>query len=79
MRSNYKKLGQFIRVVDTRNKENRKDNLLGVSTQKVFIDSVANTVGTDFKKYKIVKNINSPTFLIHLVGEIKWVSQCLSR
>ncbi|MCV5334657.1 hypothetical protein OFD71_40885, partial [Escherichia coli] len=28
---------------------------LGVSTQKVFIDSVANTVGTDFKKYKIVK------------------------
>ncbi|GLQ74449.1 restriction endonuclease subunit S [Vibrio parahaemolyticus] len=55
MRSNYKKLGQFIRVVDTRNKENRKDNLLGVSTQKVFIDSVANTVGTDFKKYKIVK------------------------
>lgn len=55
MRSNYKKLGQFIQVVDTRNKENRKDNLLGVSTQKVFIDSVANTVGTDFKKYKIVR------------------------
>ena len=55
MKSNYKKLGQFIRVVDTRNKENRKDNLLGVSTQKVFIDSVANTVGTDFKKYKIVR------------------------
>jgi type I restriction enzyme S subunit len=55
MRSNYKKLGQFIRVVDVRNKENRKDNLLGVSTRKVFIDSVANTVGTDFKKYKIVK------------------------
>lgn len=55
MRSNYKKLGRFIQVVDTRNKENRKDNLLGVSTQKVFIDSVANTVGTDFKKYKIVR------------------------
>tara|TARA_R110001599_G_scaffold109519_1_gene273079 strand:- start:2262 stop:3518 length:1257 start_codon:yes stop_codon:yes gene_type:complete len=55
MRSNYKKLGQFIRVVDVRNKEGREDNLLGVSTRKVFIDSVANTVGTDFKKYKIVK------------------------
>lgn len=55
MRSNYKKLGPFIRVVDIRNKENRKDNLLGVSTQKIFIDSVANTVGTDFKKYKVVK------------------------
>lgn len=55
MRSNYKKLGPFIRVVDIRNKDDHKDNLLGVSTQKVFIDSVANTVGTDFKKYKIVK------------------------
>lgn len=55
MRSNYKKLGQFIRAVDVRNKEDRQDNLLGVSTRKVFIDSVANTVGTDFKKYKIVK------------------------
>ena len=55
MKSNYKKLGQFIRVIDIRNKEDRKDNLLGVSTRKVFIDSVANTVGTDFKKYKIVR------------------------
>ena len=55
MKSNYKKLGQYIREVDVRNKEDRKDNLLGVSTQKVFIDSVANTVGTDFKKYKVVK------------------------
>ncbi len=55
MKSNYKKLGQFIRVIDIRNKEDRKDNLLGVSTQKIFIESVANTVGTDFKKYKIVK------------------------
>lgn len=56
MKSNYKKLGQFIRVIDIRNKENRKDNLLGVSTKKIFIKSVANTVGTDFKKYKVVKN-----------------------
>lgn len=55
MRSNYKKLGQFIRVVDVRNNEGHKDNLLGVSTRKVFIDSVANTIGTDFKRYKIVK------------------------
>lgn len=55
MKSNYKKLGQFISVIDLRNKEGRQDNLLGVSTRKVFIESVANTVGTDFKKYKIVK------------------------
>jgi type I restriction enzyme S subunit len=29
--------------------------LLGVSVQKVFIPSIANTVGTNFKNYKIVK------------------------
>jgi restriction endonuclease S subunit len=55
MKSNYKKLGQFIRQVDVRNAENRTENLLGVSVQKKFIPSIANTVGTDFRKYKVVK------------------------
>ena len=55
MRSNYKQLGQFIRQVDVRNTEGKEDNLLGVSVQKSFIPSIANTVGTDFTKYKVVK------------------------
>ena len=55
MKSNYKKLGQFIRQVDVRNTEGKEDNLLGVSVQKMFIPSIANTVGTDFTKYKVVK------------------------
>lgn len=55
MKSNYKQLGQFIRQVDVRNSEGKKENLLGVSVQKKFIPSIANTVGTDFKKYKVVK------------------------
>ena len=55
MESNYKKLGQYIRHVDIRNVEGSEDNLLGVSTRKVFIESIANTVGTNFKTYKIVK------------------------
>lgn len=55
MKSNYKKLGQYIRQVDVRNTEGKEDNLLGVSVQKVFIPSIANTVGTDFTKYKVVK------------------------
>ena len=55
MRSTYKKLGPYIREVDVRNVEDRKTNLFGVSTQKVFMDSIANTVGTDFTKYKVVK------------------------
>ena len=55
MKSNYKQLGQFIRQVDVRNSEGKEENLLGVSVQKKFIPSIANTVGTDFKKYKVVK------------------------
>lgn len=55
MRSNYKKLGEYIRVVDRKNIEDKQENLLGVTTNKVFIPSVANTIGTDFTKYQIVK------------------------
>lgn len=55
MRNNYKKLGNYIRQVDIRNTDGKEDNLLGVSVQKIFIPSIANTVGTDFTKYKVVK------------------------
>ena len=55
MKSNYKQLGSFIRQVDVRNIEDKEENLLGVSVQKTFIPSIANTNGTDFTKYKVVK------------------------
>ena len=55
MKEGYKFLGEFIRQVDVRNTEGKEDNLLGVSVQKQFIPSIANTVGTDFTKYKVVK------------------------
>lgn len=55
MKSNYKPLGQYIRQIDIRNIDCTEINLLGVSVQKKFIPSIANTVGTDFSKYKIVK------------------------
>lgn len=55
MRSNYKKLGQFIKDVSVKNKALEVELLLGVSITKRFIPSKANTVGTDMSKYKIVK------------------------
>ena len=55
MKSKYKRLGQYIRQVDVRNTEGKEENLLGISVQKKFIPSIANTVGTDFTKYKVVK------------------------
>jgi type I restriction enzyme S subunit len=55
MKSNYKTIGKYIHIVDIRNIEDKKDNLLGVSVSKVFIKSIANTVGTDFTLYRVVK------------------------
>jgi len=51
----YKRLGDYIQPVNIRNKDLEVTTLLGVSVKKVFIPSIANTVGTDFKKYKKVK------------------------
>lgn len=55
MKSNYKKLGGYIRQVDERNKDLRVKRLLGVSISKVFIESIANLNGTEMNYYKIVK------------------------
>lgn len=55
MKEGYRLLGDFIRQVDVRNTDGKEKNLLGVSVQKMFIPSIANTVGTDFTKYKVVK------------------------
>lgn len=54
-KSNYKRLGDYIRQVDVRNRDLAVDNLLGLSISKLFIPSIANTIGTDMSNYKIVQ------------------------
>ena len=54
-RSNYKRLGDYIRSVDVRNRDLAVTNLLGVSISKTFIPSIANTIGTDMSTYKVVE------------------------
>ncbi|MBP7842736.1 restriction endonuclease subunit S [Candidatus Woesebacteria bacterium] len=54
MKLNYKKLGDYIRLVDERNKNLEIRNLLGINIQKKFMPSVANTFETDLSKYKII-------------------------
>ncbi len=56
MKSNYEQLGDHIRQIDVRNNDLSVDKLLGVSIGKIFIPSIANTIGTDFSNYKIVKH-----------------------
>ena len=54
MRANYQRLGNYIRQVDVRNKAQDVSLLLGLSIEKKFITSIANTIGTDMSSYKIV-------------------------
>jgi type I restriction enzyme S subunit len=55
MKSNYKPIGDYIQVVDERNKGLKITTLLGLSISKQFIKSVANVIGTDMENYKIIR------------------------
>ena len=56
MQSNYKRLGDYIRQVDVRNRDLAVNNLVGLTIGKAFIPSVANTIGTDLSNYKVISN-----------------------
>ena len=51
----YQRLGNYIRLVDVRNKDLEVEKLLGLSIEKRFIPSIANTIGTDMSTYKVVQ------------------------
>ncbi|MFZ4548742.1 MAG: restriction endonuclease subunit S [Bacteroidales bacterium] len=55
MKSNYKRLGNYIQEVKIRNTELKAKELLGINIDKFFMPSVANVIGTDMSVYKIVK------------------------
>jgi len=55
LKSHYKPLGNYIQVVNNRDRDKKVDLLLGVSIQKKFIPSIANIIGTDMSTYKVVK------------------------
>lgn len=54
MRSNFDVLGNHIRTIDTRNTELVSDKVLGINIDKFFMPSVANVIGTDLSKYKLI-------------------------
>jgi type I restriction enzyme S subunit len=56
MKSNYSELGEYIREVNERNSDLAVTNLLGVSMEKTFIQSVANLNGVDMSVYKVLRN-----------------------
>lgn len=55
MKSNYRRIGDYIREVKIRNKDLSITDLRGINIDKYFMPSVANTIGTDMSKYKVVQ------------------------
>ncbi len=55
MKSNYKRLGDYIQELKVRNAGEKAEQLLGINIDKFFMPSVANVVGTDLSVYKLVR------------------------
>ena len=51
----YKRLGDYIREVNVRNRELKVMKLVGLTIDKAFIPSVANVIGTDLSNYKVIR------------------------
>ena len=51
----YKRLGDYIQLVDKRNKDLAVSNLLGINIFKNYMPSVANQTGLDLSKYKVIQ------------------------
>ena len=51
----YKRLGDYIREVNVRNKDLKVTKLVGLTIDKAFIPSVANVIGTDLSNYKVIR------------------------
>ena len=54
MKSNYEPLGKHLQLVDYRNSEEVTSTVLGISIDKEFMPSVANVIGTDLSRYKLI-------------------------
>lgn len=66
MKSNYKRLGDYIRQVSVKNANLLTTDLCGVNYQKYFMPSVANVVGTDLRGYKVVAKNQFACNLMHV-------------
>ena len=77
MSTNYKKLGDIVELIDERNKDGKVQNLIGVSIDKCFIKSVANTIGTDLTKYQVIRKNDFACSLMQVSRDGKIPIACL--
>lgn len=67
----YKTIDELVEKVDERNTDEKVSILLGVSIDKCFIKSVANTNGTDLSKYKIIRKNDFAVSLMQVSRDSK--------
>lgn len=71
MKLNYKSIDELVIRIDERNTDESINELLGVSIDKCFIKSVANTNGTDLSKYKLIRKKDFATSLMQVSRDEK--------
>ncbi|MDY4524828.1 MAG: restriction endonuclease subunit S [Treponema sp.] len=77
MSINYRKLGDIVELIDERNRDGKVQNLIGVSIDKCFIKSVANTIGTDLTKYQVIRKNDFACSLMQVSRDGKIPIACL--
>ena len=67
----YRTIDELVIRVDERNTDESVSELIGVSIDKCFIKSVANTNGTDLSKYKIIRKNDFAVSLMQVSRDSK--------
>ena len=65
-KAEYKRLGDYIREVNVRNRELKVTKPMGINIDKRFMPSVANVIGTDLSIYKLVSKMQFACNLMHV-------------
>ena len=66
MKLKYDRLGKHIRLIDNRNNDLITERVLGINIDKYFMPSVANVIGTDLSKYKLIQRGNFACNSMHV-------------
>ena len=72
----YKRLGDYIREVNVRNRDEKVTKPMGINIDKHFMPSVANVIGTDLSTYKLVSKNQFACNLMH-VGRDKKIPMAI--
>lgn len=67
----YRTIDELVIRIDERNTDESVSELIGVSIDKCFIKSVANTNGTDLSKYKIIRKNDFAVSLMQVSRDSK--------